>query len=114
MFMYPSSGEILVIARPKLGVLEHVGVLFPDNTVMHCTPERGTHRAMIEEFAQGYDVRIVREVPPELHHAVVQRAYWLEMNPQRYDLIKLNCYDLVNWLTVKYQPATIINRPLQS
>jgi hypothetical protein len=109
MFMYPSSGEVLVIGRPKLGVLEHVGVLLPDNTVMHCTPERGTHWATVEEFAQGHDVRVVREVPPELCLVVMQRAYWIEMNPQRWDIINFNCYHLVNWLTAKYQPAAILN-----
>ncbi|SRR5712692_6950078 len=114
MFLNPFGGRIFVIARPKLGVLEHVGILFSDDSVLHCTPEHGTHRSSAEEFAQGQDVRIVREIPPELHWTLLQRAYWIEMNPQRYDFINFNCYHLVNWLTGQQQPAALVNRPLQS
>jgi hypothetical protein len=112
--MYPFSVDyrIFVVARPKYGVLEHVGLLFPDGSVLHCTPERGTHRSPSEDFAQGWDVRIVRELPPHLHNLVHQRAYWIELNPRRYDLVSFNCHDLVNWLTAEDQkiPAFSLNR----
>ncbi len=116
MHFNPFGGRIFVVARPKLGVLEHVGVLFSDalfsdDSVMHSTPERGTHRSTAEEFAQGHDVRIVREIPRELHWTVLQRAYWIEMNPRRYEVFGSNCVDFVNWLIAPGQPE-VASRPL--
>jgi len=113
MFMNRFQGQIFVVSRPKLPGLPHVGLLLPDDTVMHCTPERGTHRSTVDEFAQGFDVKVGREIPPELYEAVMQRVYWIERNPRPYRLLGLNCYDFVNWLTAQPQPASG-GRPLWS
>src|SRR5258708_31347498 len=96
--------RMLVISRPKLGVIPHVGVLLPDNTVVHCTPERGTHRSTVEEFAAGQDVRTLSEVPSDLYWSVMQRVAWLALNPRPYDLVTFNCFDLVKLLTAR-QPS---------
>ena len=113
MFTNYFPRQIFVVSRPKLTGLPHVGLLLPDDTVMHCTPERGTHRSSEDEFAQGFDVKIGREIPPELYETVMQRVYWIERNPQPYNLLGLNCYDFVNWLTAKPQPERV-GRPLWS
>jgi len=113
MYLNPFGGRIFVVARPKLGVLEHVGLLFSDDTVMHSTPERGTHRSTAEEFAEGHDVRIVREIPRELYWTVMQRAHWIEMNPRPYHVLGFSCVDLVNWLTAPGQPE-VASQPLWS
>src|SRR5258705_26933 len=107
MFTNHFQRKILVVSRPKLPGFPHVGLLLPDDTVMHCTPERGTHRSSPEEFARGFDVRVEREIPAELYEAVMQRVYWIERNPRPYNLLGLNCYDFVIWLTAQPQPAPV-------
>ncbi len=113
MFTNTFRGRIFVVSRPKLPGLPHVGLLLSDDTVMHCTPERGTHRSSEDEFAQGFDVQIGREIPPELYETVMRRVYWIERNPQPYNLFGLNCFDFVNWLTAQHQPEPKV-RPLWS
>ena len=113
MFASAFRGQIFVVSRPKLPGLPHVGLLLPDDSIVHCTPERGTHRSSPEEFARGFDVRVVREVPAELYGAIMQRVYWIERNPRPYDLIKFNCFHFVNWLTAQTQPEAV-GRPLWS
>ncbi len=113
MFANTFRGRIFVVSRPKLPGLPHVGLLLSDDTVMHCTPERGTHRSSEDEFAQGFDVQIGREIPPELYETVIRRVYWIERNPRTYKLLGLNCYDFVYWLTAQPQPAPV-GRPLWS
>jgi hypothetical protein len=113
MFSNDFRPRIFVVSRPKLPGLPHVGLLLADDTVMHCTPERGAHRSTPEEFALGFDVRVVREIPAEFYGMVMQRVYWIERNPQPYRLLGLNCYDFVNWLTAQPQPAPV-GRPLWS
>ena len=107
MFTNDFQPHIFVVSRPKLPGIPHVGLLLPDETVMHCTPERGTHRSCVDEFANGFDVQIGREIPTELNEAVMQRVYWIERNPQAYRLFGLNCYDFVTWLTAQDQPAPV-------
>jgi hypothetical protein len=101
MFMNDFRPHIFLVSRPKLPGIPHVGLLLPDDTVMHCTPERGTHRSSEDEFAQGLDVQIGREIPAELYETVMQRVRWVLRNPRFYDPIKFNCYHFVNWLTAK-------------
>lgn len=107
MFASTFRGRIFLVSRPKLPGFPHVGLLLPDDTVMHCTPERGTHRSSPEEFARGFDVRVEREISLELYETVMQRVYWIERNPRPYNLLGLNCYDFVNWLTAQHQPQPV-------
>jgi hypothetical protein len=105
--IFDSQGQkLFVISRPKLGIIPHVGLLLQDDTVVHCTPERGTHRSSVEEFAAGQDVRTLWEVPTDLSWAVMQRVSWMLRNPRPYDLVAFNCYHLINLLTARGQPAT--------
>lgn len=97
------ENRMFVISRPKLGVIPHVGLLLPDQTVVHCTPERGTHRSTDEEFAAGQDVRLLSEVPSDLYWSVMQRVAWLVLNPRPYDLVTFNCFHLVKLLTAREQ-----------
>lgn len=105
--IFDSHGQkLFVISRPKLGIIPHAGLLLPDDTVVHCAPERGTHRSSVEEFAAGQDVRTLWEVPADLYWTVMQRVSWLEQNPRPYDILTFNCYHLVNVLTARSQAAT--------
>lgn len=105
--IFDSHGQrLFVISRPKLGIIPHVGLLLPDDTVVHSTPERGTHRSSVEEFAACQDVRTLWEVPANLYWTVMQRVAWLERNPRPYDILTFNCYHLVNKLTARSQAAT--------
>jgi hypothetical protein len=106
MILYGHGQRLFVISRPKLGVIPHVGLLLPDDTVVHCTPERGVHRSTVDDFAGGQDVRTLWEVPADLSWTVMQRVSWMLQNPRQYDLITFNCHHLVNELTARAQTAT--------
>lgn len=106
MIFYSQGQRLFVISRPKLGVIPHVGLLLPDESVVHCTPERGTHRSTVEDFAAAQDVRTLWEVPTEFYWKVMQRVSWIVQNPRPYDLVYFNCYHLVNFLTGRGHGAT--------
>ena len=105
MILHGHGQRLFVISRPKLGVIPHVGLLLPDDSVVHSTPESGTHRSSVEEFAASQDVRTLWEVPADLYWIVMQRVSWLELNPRPYDILNFNCYHLVNVLTAPHQQA---------
>ena len=99
MFSY-TTNLILVITRAKLnGLGEHWGVQLQDGTVAHYTDDRNLLISSIEEFAQGRDVRIVREVPPHEAAQVPQRLWHIITYPRAYDAINWNCEIFANWLT---------------
>lgn len=106
MIFHSHGQRLFVISRPKLGVIPHVGLLLPDDSVVHCSPERGTHRSSAEEFAAAQDVRTLWEVPADHYWTVMQRVSWMLQNPPKYDLIAFNCFHLVNVLTTRSQRAT--------
>lgn len=104
--IFDSNGQrLFVISRPKLGIIPHVGLLLPDDTAFHCTPERGTHRSSVDDFADGQDVQIRWQVPGELYWIVMQRVSWLERHPRPYDILAFNCYHLINALTAHHKPT---------
>ncbi len=89
---------ILVITRPKYGVLTHYGVRFSDGTVYDYVPGVNLRRTDDDGFAEGHDVAIVASIPWEKYHLVRARLEELQRNPRLYNPITFNCEDFVNWL----------------
>ena len=82
-----SIGNILT--RPKLGFIDHMGVVVADNSILHNTPERGEHISTLDEFAAGEHVKIQRtKVNP---FSVIANSRRIIPNAKKYDLFGRNC-----------------------
>lgn len=91
---------ILVVSRQKLvGLGDHWGVQLPDGRVAHCSSGRGVSVTTADDFAQGKDVTILRDVPEHLHGQVMQRLRLALFQQQPYDAANWNCEIFANWLT---------------
>lgn len=98
--LFHQPNQIFVIARQKLsGLGEHWGVQFTDGSVAHYTAERNLEIVSVEAFAQGRDVRIVRNVPTQLHPEVMQRLRISVFERRPYNATTWNCEIFANWLT---------------
>jgi hypothetical protein len=93
------SEPILVLARPKYGVLTHYGVQFPDGTVYDYLPGENLRKTNVDCFAEGKDVTIIASIPWEHHFAVRARLRELERNPRKYEALNFNCEAFARWLT---------------
>jgi hypothetical protein len=92
------SDPILVVTRPKYGVLTHWGVRFPDGTVYEYLPGINLRKTDDDGFADGHDVTIVAKIPAHQAHLVYERLRQLERNPRAYDPLTWNCEDFARWL----------------
>jgi hypothetical protein len=101
-FSQPFS-RMSVIARPKThGGGEHWGVLLPDGSVAHNTPERGEHISTLAEFAANLTLRVVRDVPPAHFYESVERIRIAVQSPTAqlaYHPTKNNCQSFANRVT---------------
>jgi len=83
-------GDLLF--RPKFFgfmKLEHVGVVVPQNMVLHNTPERGEHVSTVQEFAAGQAVRVQKTGSNSAD--VLSRANKVLADPKRYNPAFRNC-----------------------
>ncbi len=90
---------ILLITRRKLnGLGEHYGVRLADGTVAHYTAQRGLEITSVEEFAQGKDIQILRQLHTSMTWQVWYRLNQIISNPRPYHATKWNCEIFANWL----------------
>ena len=86
------------ISRPKLsGGGRHAGVLLPNGSVAHMTPE-GAAIVSVEAFRQGRDIRFDKAAPVECHHQIYWRAHQSVSRMSPYDLWNRNCEHYATWL----------------
>lgn len=97
--MYTAAQTIAVISRRKAGAFQHIGLQLPDGRVVHCAPGKGEHLSSVEEFADGQDVTIIREVPPGDHNATIARIVAALQSPRPYDVFSNNCEMFANRMT---------------
>jgi hypothetical protein len=80
-----------VISRPKLGVVDHLGIVVGFDRVLHNTPERGEHVSSFREFALGQPVKLVSRAKSVAEAwEVVQRAGVILSKPKQWSLTH-NC-----------------------
>lgn len=104
--MFMAYNSIAVITRQKMnGLGEHWGVRLPDGSVAHYTAENDLQIVPYAGFAQGREVKTVREVPAERAHEVYQRLGQIYRNPRPYHLTDWNCESFANWL-IGEQPVS--------
>ena len=69
----------MVVARKKLGIIEHMGIVVLEGFqafVIHNAPERGVIKETIETFSNGSAIEIVnRYRSPLLTHEIISNAY---------------------------------------
>ncbi len=91
---------ILVITRPKKnGVGTHFGVHFPNGVVYDYTIGEDLRQITLNEFTDGAQVVVVREIPWHMAHIVRARLEELRRNPRKYHLLEWNCETFAEWLT---------------
>lgn len=91
---------IRVISRPKIsGLGTHFGVLFPEGLVYDYTSELGLRRITQDQFSEGKQVAIVREIPWHMAPIVRTRLEYIRRNAPKYSLLEWNCETFAEWLT---------------
>lgn len=100
MFLQPMPKTRFVgrISRPKLtGTGQHAGVLLPDGTVAHKTPD-GAAIVSFEEFSAGRPVKAEKAAAPESHRQLLLRAHASIGRVPPYHLGQRNCEHYATWL----------------
>jgi hypothetical protein len=90
---------VLLVTRPKYGLIAHWGVRFPDGTVYEYVPGQNLRANTDSGFAAGQDVTIVGEIPWYQAHRVRARLDELVQNPPPFDALTWNCESFAKWLT---------------
>lgn len=95
--MNPYSSGMAVIARSKLsGLGEHWGVLLSNYQVAHCTHDRNAHVVPFDEFAQGRQIKVIREIPWSDQWAVNWRLQTELAASKPYNVVHYNCEIFAN------------------
>src|ERR1700721_2291271 len=103
--MHDTTGLIAIVSCKKGGLLHHVGILLPNGTVAHCSPQRGEHLSTGEDFADGHDVTIDELIERSEWGLVLYRLNRFLVAPSAYHAVTNNCEVFVNRLLAR-QPAS--------
>ncbi len=97
--LFAAFGRIRILRRPKLsGAGTHDGLQLPDTRVIDITNDKGVQVRSHDDFAQGREVTVVREIDPRLHGQVMVNVYNAIANPPPYRLADSNCEVFVHTL----------------
>ena len=93
------SGKFRVLKRRKLGDVPgtHEGLQLPDSTVVHLGP-RGVEHCSFEEFLQGQDFVVARELDMSRYAQVMMNVQFALSAQWRYHAVDWNCERFVRWL----------------
>lgn len=101
--MFPIYGRpMYILSRPIYGGLfTHGGVLLQNGLVAHCRAKDGVVITTNDEFADGEDVAILKEISYEYYPTIMQKINQALRERRPYNLLNWNCWTFVDWLTGK-------------
>ena len=88
------TGDLLYRSK---GIVQHVGVYWGDQQVLHNQPPKGVLVTHYEEYAQGKSVKVIK-INHDNQELLVTRLQEIMDSGNNYHLLANNCEHLANYL----------------